>query len=328
MSEIQNSTVSVVVPTLGHVERLRVSLPALVRSIEARGFEPDEILIVDDSGDERGGAAVAEVLGALDATRKGSVQVITTEGREGFARAVARGAERARGSLLLVCQDDVVLEDGALHALTRAMRDDQVFAAGPMVRQSGDPGPVTADGEHRDRLVPHVRLIDDRVEVREAQVGGAPPAAERATFLPSCCLMVRRAPFQELGGFDDVFSPLGWEDVDLGIAARRKGMRVVRVGDANAVHHGDLPNVWDGIDEDLAMATLERNRLLARWKHLATRGEATEHLVSLWRQVLEAGLAGDRSALERVCLAFEKLPQITESRAKLAGNSLEMADVI
>ena len=66
MGEIKNSTVSVVVPTLGQVERLRVSLPPILRAIEARGLEPDEIIVVDDSADERAAAAVPEALGAVD----------------------------------------------------------------------------------------------------------------------------------------------------------------------------------------------------------------------------------------------------------------------
>lgn len=324
MSEIQNPTVSVVVPTLGQVERLRVSLPPILRAVEARGFESDEVIVVDDSVDERAAAAVPEVLAAVDAARESSIQVMTTGGGVGFARAVAAGAERASGSLLLVCQDDVAPEEGALDALARAMREEEVFAAGPVVRRSTDDAAARARG----RVVPHVRLVDGRVEVVDACVGGPAPALERATFLPSCCLMVRRAAFLALGGFDDLFAPFGWEDVDLGIAARRKGMRVVRVGDAGAVHHDDLPSLWDGVDEEVAEAALERNRLLVRWKHLATRGEATEHLVGLWRQVLEAGLAGDRRTLEQICLAFDRLPEVTGSRAKLSGATLELADVI
>ena len=51
-------------------------------------------------------------------------------------------------------------------------------------------------------------------------------------------------------------------------------------------------------------------------------------LENLWRQVLEAGLAGDRRTLEHVCLAFDRLPELTDSRAKLSGATLELADVI
>ena len=293
MSEIQNPTVSVVVPTLGEVERLRVSLPPILRAVEARGFEADEIIVVDDSADGRTAAAVPEVLGSIETAQENAIQVMTTGGGVGFARAVAVGAEQAAGSLVLVCQDDVALEEGALNALARVMREEEIFAAGPLLRQSEDPA-LTARG----RVVPHVRLVDGRVEVVEACVSGPAPALERATFLPSCCVMVRRAAFLALGGFDEVFAPFGWEDVDLGIAARRKGMRVVRVGDAGAVHHGDLPSSRDGVDE-AAAAALERNCLLVREAPRDPRGGDR----APGSRAIRGRLRGRSPDLEQICLA-------------------------
>ena len=72
----------------------------------------------------------------------------------------------------------------------------------------------------------------------------------------------------------------------------------------------------EAVEPDLARAVRERNRLLLRWKHLSTRAEATEHLVSLWRTVLEAGLAGDRRTLEEVCLADARQGAVTGNREK------------
>lgn len=322
MSEVHNSTVSIVVPTLGEIERLRVSLPSLVHALEARGFEPDEIVVVDDSGADRASTSVPEILGSLDSSRKRLVHVISTDGRLGFAEAVLKGAQRARGSLLFICQDDVELTEGALKALTGAMRDDDVFAAGPMIVQS-----VDRDGDDQ-YITPHLRLSDDRLEVLEAVSTGSAPEVERASFVPATALMVRRETFLELGGFDPLFAPFSWDDVDLGISARRRGLGVLRVGDARVIHHTDLPSIWTDVESEVATAVIERNRLLLRWKHLATRADATEHLVSLWRQVLEAGLTGDRETLERVCLAFESLPEVTASRAQMAGVQRELADVL
>jgi len=322
MSEVNNSTVSIVVPTLGDIERLRVSLPTLVRALEARGFEPDEIVVVDDSGADRASTTVPEVLGSLDGSQKRSVHVVATTGRAGFAAAVLKGARRSRGSLLFICQDDVELTDGALKALTGAMRDETVFAAGPMIVQSND------DEGAGEFVTPHLRLSDDRLEVREATTRGPAPDVERASFVPATALMVRRETFIELGGFDPLFAPFSWDDVDLGISARRRGLSVLRVGNARVIHHTDLPSIWTEVDGEVANAIVERNRLLLRWKHLATRADATEHLVSLWRQVLEAGLMGDRETLERVCLAFESLSGVTASRIKMAGVQRELADVL
>lgn len=341
----QNSTVSIVLPTLGDLERLRVSIPPLVRAIESRGFDPDELLIVDDSGEERSASAVPEVLGSLNASRKGSVHVLGGKERLGFAGAVKLGAETARGALMFVVQDDVEVTPGALEALIDVMRPEDVFAAGPRIVRSIDGGVAgdesrggsfqggggQGDGRHRDAPSPVqvLDLVDDRLEVREVAGRTGGPPIERAPFVPATAAMIRREVFLEFGGFDPLLAPFTWEDVDLGVCARRRGMRVLRTSEAVVVHHTDLPSIWtQSVDADLAAAVVERNRLLLRWKHLATRTEATEHLVALWRQVIEAGLAGDRDTLERACLAFAKLGEVTASRQKMAGVQTELADVL
>lgn len=331
MSDPQSSTVSIVLTTLGDLERLRVSVPPLIRAIEARGFDPDELLIVDDSGQERASTAVPEVLASLNAKRKGSVHVLGGKKSLGFAGAVKLGAETARGGMLFIIQDDVEVTEGALEALVRALDAEDVFAAGPQVVKSID-GVGEEDEEHApNAAVQLLELVDDRLEVREVEGHDAAsgPAIERAPFIPATALMVRRDVFLEIGGFDSLLSPFTWEDVDLGVSARRRGHRVLRANGAKVVHHTDLPSIWDqAVDTELASAIVERNRLLMRWKHLATRTEATEHLVALWRQVIEAGLGGDRQTLERACLAFEKLPEVTTSRLKMAGVQRELADAL
>ena len=332
MKDPQNRTVSIVLPTLGDLERLRVSVPALVRAIESRGYDPDELLIVDDSGEERASSAVPEVLGSLNASRKGSVHVLGGKQRLGFAGAVRLGAETARGGAMFVVQDDVEVTPGILEALMDVMRPDDVFAAGPRIVRSIDGGNGD-DGDEVPRNVPApvqvLDLVDDRLEVREVPGRADGPPIERAPFVPATAAMIRREVFLEFGGFDPLLAPFTWEDVDLGVCARRRGMRVLRANDAVVVHHTDLPSIWSqSVDADLAAAVVERNRLLLRWKHLATRTEATEHLVALWRQVIEAGLAGDRETLERACLAFDKLGEVTVSRQKMAGVQKELADVL
>lgn len=347
MSDATQPTISIVLTTLGAPSRLRRSLPAAVRALEARGCDGDEILVVDDSGAERASGVVAELLGsdpqdadAADdgATAPGFVRVLETEENRGAAAAALFGAERADGDLALLLHDDVALRVGTIERLAAAFeRGGSVFAAGPALVVEGDP----EDGRaHRE-----VRLVDDRLEVHDAAPaaststsGGAGSEARRAdgsdrgprpvTFVPAACVMVRRDRFVAEGGYDPLLAPFTWEDVDLGLSARRRGERVVRVADAVAEVARDLPSVLDGLPAGLADAVGERNRLLTRWKHLSTRAEASEHLVGLWRSVMEAGLAGDRERLEAICLAFEELPAVTESRQAMAGAVRTLDDVV
>ena len=123
----------------------------------------------------------------------------------------------------------------------------------------------------------------------------------------------------DLGGFDRLFGPASLEDVDLSLCARRRGRRLVAVLDAVALHLDLGDGLGDLLDAPVARAVTARNRLLLRWKHLATRTDAADHLVGLWRTALEAGLTGDRETLEGIALAMDRLGEMAESRATLSG---------
>ncbi|QDV08496.1 Glycosyl transferase family 2 [Planctomycetes bacterium Poly30] len=324
-------SVSIVIPTIGSEARLRLSLPSAVKEVEARSIAADEILIVDDSGLDRASGTVPEVLGAEDGDRRAKVRILSTGDNLGFSAAVRKGMQEARNSLVLVLHDDVALMPGALDELTKAFLQpgsvaptpEAVFAASPRITHAG------AGPEVPPETTGTLTLVDDRLTIFEGQPAVEPESGESAdaprlaSFLPSSAFMMLRQEFLDSGGFDSLFAPFSWEDVDFSLSARRRGRLLIEVPKAKAIHGlGDAPAAdasFQTTDAELASRVIERNRLLLRWKHLTTRADATEHLVSLWRTVLEAGLAGDRETLEHVCLAFEKLGAVTASRAKVAG---------
>ncbi|MEM9381574.1 MAG: glycosyltransferase [Planctomycetota bacterium] len=315
------AAVSVVIPSLGSAARLTESLTAAVRAVERRGVKRDEILVVDDSGSDQAAGTVSEVLAGLDEVSKGrAVRVVSTEGNRGFCEAVAKGCLEASGRYVLVVQDDVVVDEGLIDPLVDVLsRSKGIFAVAPRVRTVQPEGDPARAFESATQLA----LVDDRIVVRET--GESEEALERSDLprtvdlVPSSVFLVRKDEFLGVGGFDGLFSPFDWEDVDLALTVRRQGRTLMEVPKARAVHRR-LPGGLDAaVEPDLARAVRERNRLLLRWKHLATRAEATEHLVSLWRTVLEAGLSGDRRTLEEVCLATARLGQVADARAKLSG---------
>ena len=332
-----SKSVTIVIPTLGSETRLGVSLAAAVREVEARAIAADEILVIDDSGADRATGSVPKVLGGEEGDRRAKVRVVSTGDNLGFAAAVRKGMQESRNPLVLVLHDDVALGRGALDELTRAFlqpgavapRSEAVFAASPRVTRAG------AAPEAPAETTGTLTLVDDRLTVFEGQpvvepeAGVAADAPRLASFLPSSAFIMIRQEFLDSGGFDSLFAPFSWEDVDFSLSARRRGRLLLEVPKATAVHglvgaHGGgapLDSSFESTSKDLASRVIERNRLLLRWKHLTTRADATDHLVSLWRTVLEAGLAGDRETLEHICLAFDKLGDVTESRAKVAGTS-------
>lgn len=293
--------VSIVVPSLGDVPLLERALTALAVEIEARAVE-DQILVVDDTGND-------VLRPALDVAWP-AVRVHVRRRNGGFAAAALDGAQVADYRLMFVMHPDVIVRPGTLGPLVEALQDETVHAAAPRVLEAGEEArPVS-----RRRLA----VEDGRLTLHGPE--GALPADEARLvpipFAPSCAFLVRREEFLAAGGFDPLLAPFGFEDVDFGVTAWRRGRRVVEVPAAVVEHHAGA-TLGSHVPEALRRAAHERNRLLVQWKHLSSRREAQDHLVSLWRDALDAGLQGRREELVHLALALGELEAVGAARAAM-----------
>jgi N-acetylglucosaminyl-diphospho-decaprenol L-rhamnosyltransferase len=163
------------------------------------------------------------------------IDLVRLEHGQGLSAAYNRGADLGSAEFVLFLNDDVLATDTSIAALgeTLRARTDAVAAAGRLVEpETGEtqvqyqprPFPTLATfaaafvGLPRDALV-----LDEATTVSVDQ----PPGA---------CLLVRRAVFEEAGGWDEDFE-FWYEDVDL---ARRLGERgrVLYVPTASFEHVG------------------------------------------------------------------------------------------
>jgi GT2 family glycosyltransferase len=168
-------------------------------------------------------------------------EVVRLQRGVGFAEACNRGAARGDAPLVLFLNSDVLARPGALAALVGALdgRPDAVAAGGRLV----DPGTDDTQPAYAPQPFPGLATLLARVTGLElVWPGGPDPAmlAERGTIAcdqpAGACLLVRRAAFDAVGGFDERFW-FWYEDVDL---ARRLGGRgvLLHVGGAVFEHLG------------------------------------------------------------------------------------------
>lgn len=110
--------VSVVIPTFNRTEELREAL----ESILAQTVRPVEVIVVDDSTDDR---VEKVVRGFLEEFGRVHVMLMYFRNPRGRSAASARnfGGERATGDILLFLDDDVVLEPGYLQALVAVYQE-------------------------------------------------------------------------------------------------------------------------------------------------------------------------------------------------------------
>jgi GT2 family glycosyltransferase len=256
--------ISAIVPTLGSADLLERNLPSVRESLEASG-ETWELVVVDDGG-------------GLARAPKGA-RVVTLPANRGYGPAVNAGAAAARGELLLVLNDDVRLEPTTIQTLRAALPAAGVFAVAPAILS-----PLARCGDEGGKAAAWRAGL---IEIEEA-----PSSKVHPTFYPvGCCFLCRRQEFLALGGYDDVYAPFLFEDVDLGYRAWRRGLASLHVPAAVCHHEGS--------------ATLGQRSMperLEAWQ----RGAALFQLRNLQQPTLRAGGFGAWSAQ----LLFQEEPAV------------------
>jgi len=221
---------SIIIVTFNSAEPLE----ACLRSVS----DPDwERIVVDNASRDDTLARARAVAG---------VQVIGNRENRGFAAAANEGARAAGGELLLFLNPDMVAEPGALAALRAAVAPEGVAAAGGRllnpdgttqvgfaVRRFPTLAAALAETLLLNRLFPG-NLWNRRYRCLEFDYD-RPAEVEQPA---GACLLVHRSAWDAVGGFDESFHPLWFEDVDLCRRLRVRGGKILYEPRARFRHAG------------------------------------------------------------------------------------------
>jgi GT2 family glycosyltransferase len=215
--------VSIVLPVFGQWEWLTRTLGALL----ANTAPCYELIVVDNaSPDESAGhlAAIAE-----------NVRIIQNPTNLGFGLACNQGAAAARGEFLVFLNSDALVHDGWLPPLLEAAADRRVGAVGPCflnldgtIQEAG--ALLYADATTRGYVQPGP---DAQADAQRARI---------VDYASAACLLVKRRAFDEVGGFDPVYSPAYYEDVDLCLALASAGYLTAYEPRSVVTHAGGWSN--------------------------------------------------------------------------------------
>jgi len=208
----------------------------LMASIPASTSHNVDFVVVDNvpGGDEE----LAEALVGSPA------RIVPRPDNPGYGGGINAGVATLNTDVgwVFVVNPDLTLDSGSLDELVRVGKGDpKIGSLGPQIRDLN--GTVYPSA----REIPSLRL-----GVGHALLGDLVPAnpwtrryhqssdydTERdAGWLSGACLLVRRAAFDDVGGFDEGFF-MYFEDVDLGFRLGRNGWRNVFVPSATVEHEG------------------------------------------------------------------------------------------
>jgi GT2 family glycosyltransferase len=222
------------------------------------------VVVCDDASED----GTAEVLRAGFPT----VRLLRRGLRGGFSVAANEAVAAAQATVVVLLNNDMEVRAGCFAALVDALQaTPRLFAAVPSIVR-------TATGLEEART----RLLFRRGVVSTSIDGGAGAAPAYAC---GGAMAVSREAFLELGGFDPLFSPFYWEDVDLSYRARKRGRGIAFVSAARVDHdHG--ATIGARFDRAAVARVYERNRLLFTWKNLTEPRLWRRHIATLLPKAL------------------------------------------
>jgi len=252
-------SVSIVIPNWNGANLLRQNLPAALAA--ARAYPaPAELIVVDDGSSDESRDVVKE---------HADVRLVEHERNRGFGAACLTGAMSARSELLFLLNSDARPEPGALGPLCRAFEAADVFAASPLILDdecSVANVTISVPYLRRGRIAYRRRGIESLADTAAAG------ALSWLTFYPlGGAVVFDRARFLALGGFDALFHPFYYEDVDLGFRAWRRGWSCVVVPESR-VHHAGGGTIVRAFADRRVRVVRKRNRMLLHCKNLTGHG--------------------------------------------------------
>jgi len=250
--------VTVLIPTKDNPELLEACLAGL---LEQTSYPRLDVLIADNGSKEE------ETLALLRRLETDSrVRVLRMADPFNWSRLNNRLAAETDSELLLFLNDDIEIEspDWLDEMVRHAIRPGVGVVGARLLYADGtlQHGGIALDENGATHILRSAR------EEESGYLGQiALPRAVGA--VTGACLMVRRAVFEQAGGFDESF-PITCNDVDFCLRVRQLGLQVVWTPHAVLTHLDGATRGRDEAPSRILASCYDMGRLLDRWEPVMT----------------------------------------------------------
>ena len=294
--------ISIVIPNYNGFDLLQKNLPKVISAMDT-DLEV-KIIIVDDCSSPVEQENLNKLVSVLDS--KIPIKLIKHTKNKGFALTVNTGAFHDPADFYVFLNTDVVPENGFLDkAIKHFENNENLFGVGFMDE--------SIEGNHkvlRGRGIGEWKkgmLIHSRGEVDKSNT----------LWISGGSSVIRGSMFRSLKGFDSLYSPFYWEDIDLSFRAQKRGYALLFDSSIKVKHFHDEGSIKKHFSKNKILSIAYRNQFIFHWKNISDISFLFSHLFWLPYHVFRALIRFDIPFFVGFVKVIGMLPIIISTRGDM-----------
>lgn len=243
--------ITIAIPNYNGASLLQKNLPNILVA------GADEVLVIDDGSKD-------ESLQILKDFK--DVKILVNKKNLGFIPSVNQLFKEALGDIVVLLNNDVYIREDFLKYLLPHFQNKQVFAVNLHEKGEG-----WADAFWKDGFFEFKRGEESEFVHKSSWASGGSAAYSKKIW-------------QDLGGFDNMYAPFYWEDVDISFKALKAGYEILWEPKA-LVYHNHETTIKKSFNKEYIDWVKQRNQLLFIWKNITDKNLMTDHQKNLLKRL-------------------------------------------
>lgn len=220
--------ISVVILSHNKIDYTRTCIHSLLET-DYRNWE----LIIIDNGSTDGTVDWLKSFKEEAESHHVDVHLIFNSGNIGCSTSRNQGIEKAKGEFITFCDNDIALRSkNWLRHMSQFLASDPAYGmVGPKIIYPFAPFNIQCAGV----AVSPTGRVQFRGRGNSRTDENYNSATEVQALISACC-MVKKSVLDQVGGFDEIFNPVEYEDIDLSYRIRANGYSVWYDGNVEMYH--------------------------------------------------------------------------------------------